>query len=332
MKTFSNFQLKDITTFHIPATAEHYVEYESIEELKSILSQIETNKILHKGGGSNLLFTGDFKGYVLHSEIRFIDVVHEDNDSIILNVGSGVEWDEFVQYCVDHSYYGIENMSYIPGEVGASAVQNIGSYGAEVKDVIYKVHTVETGSCTERIFDNDECNYAYRYSIFKGELKGKYIVTSVEYKLSKIKQFNLTYGPLKAIESPSLTLSDVRNEIIRIRTAKLPDPKYIGSVGSFFKNPVVPESKYIELNQSYPGIPHYLVDGNMYKIPAGWLIEHAGLKGYTVGDAKVYEKQCLVIVNNGKATASDVVQLYTHIIDTVRLKYGINLEPEANII
>lgn len=332
MRKESNFQLKDVTTFHIPAIAKNYCEYDNVKELKQILDDNKGEQILHIGGGSNLLFTNDFNGLILHSNIQFIHKIEDAGEHVILNVGSGIVWDEFVKYCVENSYYGTENMSYIPGEVGASAVQNIGSYGAEVKDIIYRVHTIEIETLQERIFTNSECDYAYRYSVFKGELKGKYIVTSVEYRLSKIKNFNLTYGPLKAIDNPDLTLNDVRNEIIRIRTSKLPDPQYIGSVGSFFKNPIVKVDKYRELNNEYPNIPHYPVSNNEEKIPAGWLIENAGLKGYSIGDAQVYQKQCLVIVNNGNAKAEDVVKLYTHIIDTVNEKYGIKLDPEANII
>ena len=332
MKQKSNFQLKDITTFHIPAIASQYYEYDNVEELKQILNNNKNIEMLHIGGGSNLLFTKDYDGIILHSNIKFIEEIDDADDSVILKVGSGVVWDEFVKYCVDHLYYGTENMSYIPGEVGASAVQNIGSYGTEVKDIISKVHTIDVRTLKERTFNNEECDYAYRYSIFKGELKGKYIVTSVEYKLSKTKILNLTYGLLKAINNPNLTLKDVREEIIRIRTAKLPDPKYIGSAGSFFKNPIVSTEKFIALSNIYPQMPHYVVGENEYKIPAGWLIENAGLKGCSIGDAQVYPKQCLVIVNNGNAKGEDVVKLFTHIIDTVNDKYSIILDPEANII
>ncbi len=331
-----NYSLQECTTFHLPVKCRYFVEYSTISELRNILnSDIYKNNVsFHMGGGSNLVFTKDFEGLILHSLIKYIDIVDESHDHIILKVGSGVDWDSFVKYCVENGYYGIENMSYIPGEVGASAVQNIGSYGVEVKDVITKVHCVDENDGSIRIFTNEECEYGYRDSIFKNEYKNRYIVIGVEYRLSKIPQYSLEYGALKALQGKecTITLADVRNEIIRIRTEKLPDPKYIGSAGSFFKNPVIPISKFNELKKEYPTMPHYIVTDDTMKIPAGWLIENAGLKGYKLGGARVYDKQCLVLVNDGDASAHDIVDLYKYVISRVNNKYGIELSPEANIL
>lgn len=329
-----DFQLKDITTFHLPAKTKYFCEYETLDELIKILKWdiLKENKVLQIGGGSNLVFTTNFDGVILHSAIKYLEAVEENDDWIVFKVGSGVVWDDFVSYCVDNDYYGAENMSYIPGEVGASAVQNIGSYGAEVKDIIHKVHAINIHTLEICTFDNAQCKYGYRDSVFKNELKDQYIVIAVEYKLSKTPVYNLSYGPLKAIQKDDLTLEEIRNEIIRIRIEKLPDPKYIGSVGSFFKNPIIDINHFKELQSKYPDIPHYDIGNNKIKIPAGWLIEKSGLKGESVGDAQVYPKQCLVIVNNGLAKSIDVVNLYSKIIDTVESKYGITLSPEANIL
>lgn len=335
-KITKNKSLVDITTFHLPVISSYYCEYASVEELKEILTSelFKSNKYIHIGGGSNLIFTGNYDGLVLHSNINYITTVEECDDYITLKVGSGVNWDKFVEYCVQNNYYGVENMSYIPGEVGASAIQNIGSYGVEVKEVITSVYTISVKELNERIFSNEECEYDYRDSIFKGKLKGKYIVTAVEYKLSKKKMFTLSYAPLKsyAESAEQLTLAEVRNIIIDIRKSKLPDPKVIGSVGSFFKNPVIPIEQYNDILAEYPNIPSYKVGDGLIKIPAGWLIENAGLKGYRIGGAAVYEKQCLVIVNAKDASSADVVQLANHIVETVKSKYGVTIEPEANLI
>lgn len=297
-----------------------------------MLPQVRGERLFVMGGGSNLVFTADFDGTVIRSRISFIDTIARDDESITLRVGSGVNWDSFVRHCVEQGYYGIENMSYIPGDVGASAVQNIGSYGVEVKDVITKVNAIEIATGENRTFDNAECRYAYRDSIFKHELKGLYVVTSVEYRLALQPHFTLTYGPLKELDPANLTLADVRQRIIDIRKAKLPDPKHIGSAGGFFMNPIVDEAKFASLKASYPDIPSYPLPDGKVKVPAGWLIEHAGLKGRRHGGAQVYEKQCLVLVNACNATGNDVLNLCREVIATVADKYGITLKPEANIL
>lgn len=329
-----DFKLSEVTTFHLPAKTKYYCEYDTIDELIKLLrwNVVKDNQVFHIGGGSNLVFTKNFDGVILHSKIEYLKVVSENDNEITFKVGSGVNWDDFVSYCVDNGYYGAENMSYIPGEVGASAIQNIGSYGMEVKDIITKVHAIEIATCKPKEFLNADCHYGYRDSIFKNELKNKYIITAVEYTLSKIPKYTLTYGPLKNVDESELSLEKVRNIIIDVRKAKLPDPLEIGSAGSFFKNPIITQQHFNELLKDHPELPHYAMDYNMVKVPAGWLIEHTGLKGIAVGDAQVYPKQCLVIVNNGRATGCDVVKLYNKVIAEVKNKFAITLEPEANIL
>ena len=335
MKLHENFPLKEITTMHLDARCRYLAEYSSIDELRTLLASpfFKEQKSMHIGGGSNLVFTADYDGLLLHSQIKFIATVEETDTAIRLEAGAGVVWDDFVKYCIAHNYYGAENLSGIPGEVGASAVQNIGSYGVEVQEIISCVHCVDMSTGETISFSTPECKYAYRDSIFKNEFAGRYIVTSVEYTLSKARRFTLTYGPLKELaDKPGLTMNDVRNTIINTRNGKLPNPDETGSVGSFFKNPIIPESQFKDLQNAYPAIPHYPAGEGKIKVPAGWLIENAGLKGFGIGGACVYPKQCLVIANMGNATPADVVALYRHIIGTVANKYGIELHPEANII
>ena len=335
MEILENYPLKDITTMHLDVRCKYFAEYATEEELiKLLLSpQYGLNRSMHIGGGSNLVFTRDYDGMLLHSRIRYISKIAASTQTVRLEVGAGVAWDDFVKHCIEHGYYGAENLSGIPGEVGASAVQNIGSYGAEVCDIISRVNCIDTVTMEACHFMYNECQYAYRDSIFKHQHSQRYIVTSVEYTLSLKPQFTLTYGPLKALaEKPALSMSDVRETILSVRNSKLPDPREIGSVGSFFKNPVISTQQFGKLVATYPAIPHYPIDDNMVKVPAGWLIENAGLKGHSIGGAYVYEKQCLVIANNGNATPDDVVSLCKHITQTVNDKFGIELHPEANII
>lgn len=336
MEHIENYPLERVTTFHLPAQCRHFINYSSVEELREILKSdlFRSMPSLHIGEGSNLLFTKNYDGIILHSRIEYIDVIEDSGGKVILKAGSGLNWDKFVNYCVGKGYYGIENMSYIPGEIGASAVQNIGSYGVEVKDVIHKVHCIAVADGSERVFVNEECRYGYRDSIFKNELKDKYIVVAVEYKLSRVPSYSLGYGPLKSLldNGNGITLQRVRQTIINVRKSKLPDPSDLGSAGSFFKNPVISKEKFNALRLKYPEIPGYTVTDTTVKVPAGWLIENAGLRGFSVGGARVYEKQCLVIVNGGNATSADVVELYTAITDKVKDMYGIQLYPEVNII
>jgi UDP-N-acetylmuramate dehydrogenase len=259
----------------------------------------------------------------------------EDDEEVVVRVGAGEVWDDFVAYTVAQGWYGAENLSWIPGEVGASAVQNIGAYGVEAKDLIVNVETIEVATGEERIFSNAECAYAYRESIFKLSLKGQYIVTHVSYRLKKTPSYHLDYGNVRAELSKAnfdLTLANVRQVIIDIRQAKLPDPNVQGNAGSFFMNPIVPRAHFEALLKDYPQIPHYEVDTDRVKIPAAWMIDQCGWKGKRLGNAGVHDKQALVLVNCGGATGAEVVRLSEEIQQSVFKMFGIQIYPEVNFI
>jgi UDP-N-acetylmuramate dehydrogenase len=269
---------------------------------------------------------------IIHSAERSITTVDETDSYRLVKVSAGVEWDAFVSYTVEQGLYGAENLSYIPGEVGASAIQNPGAYGAEAKDIIDTVHALDTQTGAMVEMKSSECAYGYRDSLFK-HAAGRYIITGVTYRLSRKPHFTLDYGPLRELAAePNLSLELVRNRVIEIRRSKLPEPDEQGSAGSFFKNPVVSKSQYEQLQSEYPTVPGYHQEDGSVKVPAGWLIEQAGLKGATHGGAMVYPRQCLVIVNTGNATGSDVLALSQHIQSTVADKFNIALNPEVNII
>lgn len=331
-----NFSLLRHNTFGIDAYCRLFIEYSDISELKDALKKVKEMHVpmLHIGGGSNLLFTKDYEGVVLHAGSKNIKIIKETEDNIYIEADAGVVWDEFVEWTIKHGSFGLENLSLIPGEVGASAVQNIGAYGIEVCQYIDRVKTLEVATEKYHEFKNEECNYGYRHSIFKGELYGKHIVTSVVYKLSKVFTPHLEYGALKTqlekhnLNAKDITAQQLRKLIIDIRNEKLPNPNDIGSAGSFFMNPIVSEEKFVALYQQYPTIPHYPAK-NGIKLSAGWLIDQAGWKGKKFKNAGVYEKQALVLVNNGGATGDDVVQLAQSIQKDVLEKFGINIKPEA---
>lgn len=331
-----NFSLLRHNTFGIDAYCRLFIEYSDISELKDALKKVKEMHVpmLHIGGGSNLLFTKDYEGVVLHAGSKNIKIIKETEDNIYIEADAGVVWDEFVEWTIKHGSFGLENLSLIPGEVGASAVQNIGAYGIEVCQYIDRVKTLEVATEKYHEFKNEECNYGYRHSIFKGELYGKHIVTSVVYKLSKVFTPHLEYGALKTqlekhnLNAKDITAQQLRKLIIDIRNEKLPNPNDIGSAGSFFMNPIVSEEKFVALYQQYPTIPHYPAK-NGIKLSAGWLIDQAGWKGKKFKNAGVYEKQALVLVNNGGATGGDVVQLAQSIQKDILEKFGINIKPEA---
>lgn len=327
-----NCSLAGRNTFGMDVRADHLFEWSSVDELKGYLEDIQ-KPVLMIGGGSNLLFMGDFRGTVLHSTISSIDIIGSTDDHVHVKVGAGVVWDDFVAWCTIHGFWGVENLSAIPGEVGASAVQNIGAYGVEAKDVIDTVQTICLADGSERDFSNRECNYAYRQSIFKNELKGQYAVAYVIYTLSKVPQPKLGYGALEQeverLGGP--TLANIRQAVISVRESKLPDPKVLGNAGSFFMNPVVSEQEFSKLKKNYPDVPSFSASGGV-KVPAGWLIEKAGWKGRSLGPAAVYDKQALVLVNKGGATGADVKRLADTIIADVEQKFGITLNTEVNYI
>ena len=311
-----NKSLQQLHTFHLSVSARWFAEYQSIEELIDLLKTdlLRENPFLQIGGGSNLLFTSDYEGVILHSKIKFIEVVSETSEYVTVKAGSGVVWDDFVKYSVSNGWGGAENLSLIPGEVGASAVQNIGAYGVEVKDIILQVEAIEVATGKERTFTTAECMYGYRDSIFKKEMKGKYIITSVIYLLRKNPVYHLDYGNLRhAIGNKNINLQTIR-------------------AGSFFMNPVIPVSQYNLLKEKYPEIPFYPVDTQSVKVPAAWLIDKAGWKNKMLGGAAVHDKQCLVLINKDNAVAKDIIDLAQNIVDSVKSLYGITIKPEVNYI
>ena len=329
-----NISLLKYNTFGIDAISARFFEYKSEKELQDALKAGEITKpFLQIGGGSNLLFTRDYPGLILHSQIDGVEVIDENAESVWLRVGAGVVWDRFVAYCVDHEWYGAENLSYIPGEVGASAVQNIGAYGVEAKDLITKVETINL-SGDKTIYDVKECHYGYRDSIFKHAPHCEEFVTYVTFTLSKIQKFNLNYGSVQeeTDKYPELNLKNVRQAIINIRQTKLPEPEILGNAGSFYKNPVISGKMFGALQAEYPAIPFYQLPDDKVKIPAAWLIEQCGLKGFSDGDAGVHDKQPLVLINKGKAKGCEILALSDKIRKAVKDKFGIDLMPEVTII
>jgi len=336
MRTEQNFSMLNYNTFGIDARATWFIEYDSKEELKHALGLefVKSSRCLHIGGGSNLLFLKDFDGVILHSNIQGIAKVEEDEQSVTVEVGAGVVWDDFVDVAVQNGWGGVENLSLIPGETGASAVQNIGAYGVEVKDVIVQVKTVETETGIENIFSNEECRYGYRDSIFKNELRNKIIVTSVVFRLDKQPVYKLDYQHLEdeVKRHGAISLHNIRSTIIAVRQSKLPDPKENGNAGSFFMNPVVPKLHFEKLKVTYPEMPHYYISDTEEKIPAAWLIDRCGWKGRQIGNAGVHDKQALVLVNKGGATGEEIVNLASEIQKSVKEKFGVELKPEVNYI
>lgn len=342
MKDILNCSLLAHNTFGIDARCSRFLEYASVEEAQQValLLREEGLPYIIVGEGSNLLLTKDYDGIVVHSAIlgcKEVSVDGANADEVYVSYGSGVTWDDVVAESVSNGWHGAENLSLIPGEVGASAIQNIGAYGAEAKDLIYKVEAVEiaTGKVVE--FGVDECAYSYRQSRFKHEWKNKYLITHVTYRFSRHYSPDLDYGNIrqalaaKGVEGmPSPEL--LRQTIIEIRQAKLPDPKVMGNAGSFFMNPIVGRDVYERLAAQYEAMPHYVVDADHIKIPAGWMIEQCGWKGKSLGRAGVHDRQALVLVNRGGATGNEVVALYEQIIKDVKKKFGIEIHPEVNVI
>lgn len=336
MTISKHVSLLPFNTFSIDVKTDYLIEYSSVEELSAILKSelVTSSRLLHVGSGSNLLFLNDFDGVVLHSQLKSIDLLTTDEQSVYVEVGAGVVWDDFVDFAVNKGWGGVENLSLIPGETGAAAVQNIGAYGVEVQSVIDRVKTVEVESGEIREFSNAECEYGYRESIFKTMLKGKYIVTSVVFRLECVPTFTLDYQHMEdeVRKNGDLSLANVRQTIIAIRQSKLPDPAVQGNAGSFFMNPVIPKSLFVQLQSQFPEMPHYYVSETDEKVPAAWLIDKCGWKGKQIGKAAVHDKQALVLVNKGGATGAEIVFLAEQIQLSVKEKFGIELRPEVNYI
>lgn len=330
-----NKPLKNLNTFGFDAVARYYAAPESVTELKKVLGEYKKMNLplFILGGGSNVLFSNNFEGLVIHPQIQGIELIEEDPEYIWVKVGAGVVWDSFVEYVVNKNWGGVENLSLIPGNVGASPVQNVGAYGMEAKDTIESVDGIYIDNLTSFKFSNKECKFGYRNSVFKNELKQKTIVTYVTFRLNKYPKFKLEYGNIKdeLTNHSEINLENIRKAVINIRESKLPDPKFLGNAGSFFKNPVVEESVAQKLLEEYPLMPTY-ASNNGVKIPAGWLIEKSGLKGYRMGDVGVHEKQALVLVNYGRGYAEEILRLSDYIKETVFNKFNIRIEPEVIII
>lgn len=333
-KVFNKYSLLPHNTFGIQATADNFVEFSSIDDIISYLDNGYKGDSLVIGGGSNLLFANDFHGTVFHSAIKELDIIEENDDEVLLRVGSGVNWDALVAYTVENGWGGLENLSAIPGEVGASAVQNVGAYGVEAGELIVKVETININDSTSHEFSHDDCNFSYRHSIFKAAEKGKHIITHVTYRLSKKPTFKLTYGNLseKVEQLGGATLENVRKAVCDIREAKLPNPEKIGSAGSFFMNPVVSATIAESLVNRYPTMPHYPLPTGEVKLSAGWLIEQCGWKDTPHEHVGVYKHQALVVINRGGATGKDVLDFASAVVASVEEKFGVTLNMEVNVI
>lgn len=334
----SDVNLAPYNTMHVEARAASFLSVTSTDQLVNFVtgSKAEYPNLFVLGGGSNVLFIDDFDGLILHMDIRGKDVVEETEEHIKLKIGAGENWHETVRYCVEKGWGGIENLSLIPGTVGAAPIQNIGAYGVEIEDVFESLEAVELSTGSIRKFSKTDCRFGYRDSIFKNELKGKFVVTQVTLNLSKKPELNTSYGAIskelerREIENP--TIRDLSNVVIDIRNSKLPNPDDLGNAGSFFKNPIVSRQKYEHLKMGYPSMPGYELNDIEIKIPAGWLIEKAGLKGKRYGKAGTYKQQALVIVNHGGAKGKEILELSNEIRTSVKNKFGIELVPEVNIV
>lgn len=337
MEIIPNQSLKAYNTFGIEARAKAFIAIQNETELAKVLKDNSGKKLFILGGGSNMLLTQDIDALVININNKGITVVKEDDEFVWVKGNAGEVWHEFVLWCIDHNFGGIENLSLIPGNVGATPVQNIGAYGTEIKDTFDSCEAMEIATQQMRTFHKEDCQFGYRESIFKGELKNKYIILSVTFKLRKSNhQINTSYGAIDAeLEKMNITnptIKEVSNAVIAIRQSKLPNPKELGNSGSFFKNPVVPISVYEKAKEKHPDIPSYPVSETLVKVPAGWLIEQAGFKGKRFGDAGIHSKQALVLVNYGQATGSEIWSVAQHIQQTVKEMFGIDIEAEVNVI
>jgi UDP-N-acetylmuramate dehydrogenase len=336
MQVYQNFLLKEYNTFGIAATAKYFASFSSVEELEELLDNKSIPFKMILGGGSNILFTRDYNGLVLKNAIPGIKILNEDNEYMYVNAGAGVRWHDLVLFCIKNNYAGMENLSLIPGNVGASPMQNIGAYGVEVKDIFNELEAFHLKDKTIVKFSARDCEFGYRDSIFKRQLKGQFAILNVTYRLKKNPVFNISYGAiekeLEKMKIQNLSIKAISDAVIHIRTSKLPDPAIIGNAGSFFKNPVIGKSELKKIENTQKNIPYYEAGENKYKIPAGWLIEQCGWKGYRKGDAGCYEKQALVLVNYGNATGKEIYKLSEEIKISVQEKFGIELEREVNVV
>jgi len=335
MNIQQNISLRPYNTFGIDVKAKAFALFSSVEELAEGLGQAASS-LLILGGGSNILFTKDFDGIVLKNELKGIDVVHEDAEYYYVKVAAGENWHRFVTFCVENNYAGLENLSLIPGNMGASPMQNIGAYGVEIKDCFHELEAYHIHEKVIQRFSAAECEFGYRESVFKRKYRNQFVILNVTFRLNKKPAYNTSYGAieqeLEKMDVQDISVQAIAQAVINIRSSKLPDPKQIGNAGSFFKNPTLPKAELTRLQQIDPAIPFYIIDDHHIKIPAGWLIEKLGWKGYRKGDAGCHSKQALVLVNYGNARGSEVYDLSAQILASVKEKFDIELEREVNII
>jgi len=333
-----NFSLHSFNTFHIESTARYFTEIKNKESLIELVKtgELAAIPLLLLGGGSNMLFTGNFNGIVVHINNKGIEAQPETDNSVVVTAAAGENWHEFVSWCVGHGYGGLENLSLIPGNVGSCPIQNIGAYGVEIKDCFHSLEAIDLKTGETRTYTPEECNFGYRDSIFKSELKGKIAIWSVTFRLLLNPEIHLEYGAIRqelavmGIDNPGI--AEVSNAVCAIRRSKLPDPKLMGNAGSFFKNPTVEAKVVKQLLETFPSLVSYPVDNDKVKLAAGWLIEQCGWKGFREGDAGVHQNQALVLVNYGNATGSDILTLAHRIQNSVFERFGVQLEMEVNII
>ena len=333
-----NVSLKPYNTFGIDATAEQFAAFRSVDELYQLLNfkPLYSEKLLILGGGSNLLFTEHFKGLVLKNDSKGIETIEEDEEHIFIKVAAGESWHRFVLFCLQNNYAGVENLSLIPGNVGASPMQNIGAYGVEIKDVFHELQAFHIGDKIVKTFSLEECSFGYRESVFKQAYKNQFVILNVTFRLNKKPRFHTTYGVInKELENmgvQELSIHAISQAIINIRSSKLPDPSMLGNAGSFFKNPLIETKEFEELKSRFPDIVSFPAGEGLTKLAAGWLIEQCGWKGYREGDAGCYQKQALVLVNYGNVQGKQIYELSEKIILSVKNKFGVVLEREVNII
>ena len=335
MKINYNFSLKSYNTFSIEAIANGFAEFRTPEELEELIKAAGKNQLLVLGGGSNILLLKNFKGYVLKNGVNGIDIIKEDEHHVYVKAGAGENWHNFVNFCIDRDLAGVENLSLIPGNVGASPMQNIGAYGVELKEVFHDLEAYHFKTKKIVTFTHADCQFGYRDSVFKNKYKGDYIILNVTFRLNKVPHYNTSYG---AIEEElnrmgkGVSIQTISQAVINIRTSKLPDPAKIGNAGSFFKNPAIPVKQFDQMLKDHHDVPGYPQGNSMVKIAAGWLIEQCGWKGYRKGDAGVHDKQSLVLVNYGNATGKEIYNLSEDIRKSVLKNFKIDLEREVNII
>ena len=338
MQIIENKSLANLNTFRIDVNAKYFSSINSIQELQSLCehSIYSKNELFILGGGSNILLTKDVDSLVIKNDIKGIEILKEDDDTVEIMAGGGENWHEFVMFCVAREYGGVENLSLIPGNTGAAPMQNIGAYGVEIKDTFQYLNAFHIQSGEIHQFNNNDCQFGYRESIFKNKFKGEYIILNIVLKLSKKPRINSSYGDIEKkliewdINNPSI--KDISDAVISIRESKLPNPTKIGNSGSFFKNPIINSEQFKTLLDKYPNVVYYKMDNALFKIAAGWLIDNAGWKGKTFNNYGIHKKQALVLVNYGGARGSDINDLSEKIIDDIHEKYNIKLEKEVNIL